>query len=1069
MKYFLISTLFLLALCATVNVMAQEQPVRYVPKETVKLSEFLTILEKQYDVKFAYSADVLPLNKMVPFKKTLSLEQALSYLSKELDILYVISGKRVVLTRNEKKPQVSTEKKTVAGSVFNSKDDMPLEGVAVNVAGTHNSVLTDASGKYLITVNKESDILEFNYIGKEPLRLTIAQASIVKLNDDSRMLDNVIITGYGSTEKKENQVGSAYQISSEKLERKPVDRIDHMLDGLVPGLRWDVQSDNQTSARPRYQTRIRGDGSFNASGEPLWIIDGVPLYTGGSTNLIPGINTSVSPLSYINPNDIRSITVLKDATATSIYGANGSNGVILVTTKKGAVGANRTTYSARTGINIITNTKFQVLNGDEYRMLLNETYKNSGQTPPNYIPAKDIYNTDWYDVFFRNGLTNMQDLSFSGGNENTRYYISTSYYNEKSTMIANNTQRLSMRVNLDQKVARWMNVAFRVGGSYNKNKIFSPGTDYFVNRPTTSPYNPDGSFTMFDSAMNQKFFNSFAAASQNDDNQNTMALNGNITVTIKLLKGLEFTSTNGIDYLNVKEDEYESMYNWTGSSSGGDATRSQTNYLKWISTNRINYTTRIGKGRFDALVATEASNAKRSSITAEGYGFANDNIREVSYASTRLGSSSAEEEAALSLLSRVSYSWDNKYSIITNYRRDGNSSFGADVRWANFASIGGSWNISNERFWHIRWIDLAKLKISYGTNGNSRIGIYDAKGTYSFDNTYSYNNAPGAVMTRGENPGYSWETSKQLNVGASLSFFNRINLDIELYRKRTINLIDLVDVSRTTGQTRINQNVGSVENKGIEITLSTVNVRYKGFEWVTDLNLTHNRNRILALNNENSKVYGDNIRQVGTDMNAFYLIRWAGVDPRDGGPLWYDARGNITKLYDPLNRVAVGSSTPDVYGGINNTFSYKGFSLSVLLNYTIGGYAFSSLRRNAETDGYEILNNNQSRNLLNRWVEEGDLTTVPKLQSKSTKSFMNSTRFLHHKTSLRLQNIALNYNFHPDVIKHLWMRSLSAYAQADNVGMWTPYGGSSDRNTYKNSFSPFPVQCVISLGIVAGF
>lgn len=1074
MKKMLLIVLLLVGVQLAGSVQAQD-PVPMTQQDAVKLSDLLSALEKRFQVKFAYSPDVLPLNKLVALKaKGDKLAPILDELSKTLGITYVVNGKRVVFAKAEVK-----KAGTVSGTVTSDIDGTPLEGVTVSALGQSRHTVTDPAGKYALETNGDVTELAFSFMGMQTKRVAITgRVMNVSMEQDLRLLEGVVVSGYGLSERRENQIGSAVVVTAAQLERKPLDRVDRVLEGLVPGLQYEVQADDQSSPRPRYSTRIRGQASFLASNEPLWIIDGVPIYTGNATNAIIGVNVSISPLSYINPNDIQSITVLKDAAATTIYGANGANGVILLNTKKGLASKDKITYNFRTGINTITDTKFQVLTGDEYRELAAEAYANAGLNPADYpFPLmKDTANTDWYDKFFRNGLTMLHDLSFSGGNERTRYFISGAYFKEKKTMIANDNERLSIRMNLDQRINKRLSLAFKMGGSYNRNNLFLPQSDYYTNRPNINPYNADGSYALYDSVTGYRFLNRLAYAAQNDFNQRTFAVNGNVSASLKLIDGLEFTTTNGLDFFNIREDEYESRKNWSGMDIDGKpvgyARRAQTNYLRWISINRLNYAKQFGAHLVEALIGSEAMDGRRNSLYAFGSNFANDDIREISFApeETQRAGSSVEEESALSGFSRVSYTYDKRFAALFNLRRDGNSRFGKDVAWGTFASAGVAWTVSNEAWWKSKTIDFVKVKASYGTNGNSRVGNYASKGLYSFDEEYSYNGQPGAVMTTGENPAFSWETTRMFNTGINLSILKRISVELEGYRNTTSRLIDNVDVSRTTGETKINQNMGSVRNTGVELTLITNNLDSKDFQWVTNFNIAHNRNRIISLYNNNDKVLGtETIRRVGEDANTLYLVRWAGVDPRDGSPMWYDLRGNITKVFDLNNRVAVGSTNPDFFGGITNTVSYRQFSLSALVYYSVGGYGFSGLRRNSESDGLYIFDKNQSRNQLDRWREEGDLALSPKLMyGISSSSSRNSTRFVHKKTNLRLQNVSLNYRLPDKIAGKLRLQNFSAYLQADNVGFWTPYQSRKDRNTYKNSFSPYPLERVISFGLVAG-
>jgi TonB-linked SusC/RagA family outer membrane protein len=1021
-------------------------------------------IKQQTGFFFLYDADVLKKSGTVNLElKNADLTDALKQMTFGKSLNYKIIDKTVIISEATSSNKSSFEDITIKGMVKSKegpgKQDLPLPGVVVTVKGTKKAVATFGDGSYSITAPADG-ILVFTMIGFGTKEVPIEGKKLIDvvLSETASALQEVIITGYGTSEKKENQVGSAVQITRKDLDRKTLNRIDELLVGIVPGLEWGVQDASAVSARPRYQTRIRGESSFGASNEPLWIIDGIPINTGNETNSILGVNTSISPLTYLNPNDIESMTILKDATATSIYGANGSNGVILITTKKGIPGVDNLNYSFRTGVNKLTNKRFQVLNASEYRELAAESFANSSSI----IPIEDSgANADWYDLYFRNGVTSQHDISLRGGSNKTRYYVSAAIFNEKPIMIANSTRRYSTRINLDQSVNKSIDLFFRLGASYNLNKLFTPGSSYYKNRPVDGPYDANGNYVI-------KFYNELPDAQFNDDGQKAMAMNGAFGGAFRIIPGLSITSTNGIDYTNLHENRYESMYTFTG-RNGAYAYQNQSINFNWNTQQRINYEKTFNKHAISVLFGGEASSADRRSVGALGSGFANDRIREVTYAAKTEGTSSGQEQTALSYYGQFRYSLSDKYSLVGSFRGDANSDFGSDVRWATFKSIGASWTISNEKFWNIKEVDFAKLKISYGTNGNSRLGSNRSKGIYSFDNTNNYNGEPGAIMIGGENPKLSWETTYLLNTGISLGLFKRISLELEVYQNTTKNLLDNVDVSRTSGFTRILQNVGSVRNSGIEATLKTQNIITKNFEWTTNFNISHNKNKILELYGGNDKVSDLTFKRVGEDLNTNYLIKWAGVDPRDGAPLWYDARGNITREFDLNNRVAAGSSTPDFFGGMTNTFKYKDFTLNALLVYNVGGYQFSGLQRDTESDGRNLRADNQSRNQLDRWREPGDLALAPKnILGENANAGRNSTRFLHEKTSLRLTNVSLNYNLPKAMLAPIKLSTASVYLQADNVGFWVPYKTRSDRNDYRNSFSPYPQPLVLSFGINVG-
>jgi TonB-linked SusC/RagA family outer membrane protein len=1021
-------------------------------------------IKKQTGYFFLYDAAILKKSGTVNLElKHTELTDALQQLTAGKALDYKIIDKTVIISEAKTSTKTAQQEIIVKGTVTSKgnpgQPNQTMPGVVITVKGTKKVTTTSRDGSYSIQAPANGTLV-FSMIGYGTKEVAISGNKIIDvlMLETASELNEVIVSAYGTTEKKENQIGSASVVTSKDLERKPVDRIDKLLEGLVPGLQYGVQdgADNTSSIRTRYQTRIRGEASFGASNEPLWVIDGIPLNTGNQTNMILGVETSISPLTYLNPNDIESIVVLKDATATSIYGANGSNGVILITTKKGISGKKTLSYGFRTGLNLINNSRFHVLNADEYRELYRESYVNNTTLDQSKIPDLGTTNTDWYEEFFRTGVTTNHDLSFSGTHKNTRYYVSGAYYNQKMIMIKNNVERLSGRINIDHKLNKSVDLFLKMGVSHNRNKLFNPTDAYYINRPIDGPYNADGTYV-------EAFYNKLREANYNENAQKTNLLNGNIGGTVKIIPGLTYTNTNGIDYQSTKENIYSWMF--ASSNKEGKAVFSKAKTIDWNSQHRLNYQKTIKEHDFSALLGAEVESDDASSGSLIGYGFEDDYIRNPSYAQRIDSTVGGSRKNSFSYYGQFRYTLSNKYSLLGSFRRDGSSDFGSDVKWATFNSVGASWTISNEKFWKIKQIDFAKLKLSYGSNGNSRFGAYRSKGLYRFLEGDSYNDQPGAVMYTGENPVLSWETTHIINGGLSLGLFNRISMEVEFYRNITKDMLDKVEVTRTTGFTSIDQNIGSVKNSGIEMNLVTQNIQNKNFEWTTKFNIARNTNKILKLN-DNVKVLDKTIRMVGHDASTFWLVRWAGVDPRDGGPLWYDANNNITKTFDLANRVSIGTATPDFFGGMTNSFKYKDFNLSSLLIYNVGGYAFSILQRNAESDGRNLATQNQSRNLLDRWREPGDLSLIPKtVLGENADNARNSTRFLHKKTSLRLQNISLNYNLPKKLIRRASLERVNVYVQADNVAFWTPYRTKKDFNDYRNSFDPFPQPLVLSFGL----
>ena len=974
----------------------------------------------------------------------------------------------------------------------------PLIGVTVQQKDTKNMTVTNLEGRYELTVSGALPVtLTYSYIGMKKLMKSInSQAELtVKMQDDATTIKDVVIVGaYGTMQKRSDLVGSAYQVGSKELENLPKGRLDTMLDGLMPGVKIDINSDSPDNSRPRFNVRVRGDGSLSASSEPLWVVDGVPMFTGGTTNQMPGQNYTISPLSFLNPDDIESITVLKDATATSIYGADGGNGVVLVTTKKGREGKTNVSVNVEYGVaNIDRSTAPKVLNAQQFMELARESYANAGLDPRTF-PYQDnelnqfsTTDTDWLDVYYDTGSTFQGNVAVNGGSDKTKYYLSGSYYRNQSTIIGNKQQRFSLRTNMDFQLHKKVKLSSILSASYNTNDLFNMGRDFYENLPIYSPYNPDGTLRLYNQFVDgidadgnvtyrrQKFFNSVAEREQNENTQKALYVNANFSLRYDVLPGLQYTGQFGVDFQSNLEQMYSSQKNWSGTSvigTEGYSTRQSAHISNWNTIHRLNFNRTFGLHTIGALVGFEAGSRDYTVVGSTGSGFINDYIQDVSYANTRNGSNYSSTTRKASFLGQATYSFDHRYYLTANARRDGNSQFGSDVRWADFASVGVSWNEHNEKFFRVPWITVLKLKASYGANGNSRLGSQEALGLYAYGDSYAYNGEIGGTQSGTPNHTLSWETTYKTNLGFRIELLNRFDIDFDWYNHHTKNLLSNLDVSRTTGDTKVYRNVGELRNRGFDLTLTSKNIvsqKDDGFRWETELNLAHNTNVLLKLYNGIQKNFGTYSYIEGYDVSTMFLVRWAGVDPADGMPMWYDKDGNVTKLYSTDNRVAGDNSHSDVTGGMTNTLSYKGFSLRFLLNYQFGGYAFTSFGRALFSDGYYSASQNQAIEQMDRWQQSGDVALNPKpIWGVSTSSVMNSTRYLYNKTLIRLQNVVLSYRFPRDIIKPVGLTQCTVSLVGNNLFAYSPYA-SSDHNSYKTCMSGYPAERSFSLSVNIGF
>ena len=1064
-----------------------------------------TQLERQSGYTFLYKKeDIQNLRSGKLEIKDQKLDNVLDELFKSSGLTYEIDDKVIIVRKAQvgRNTATTTQQERVIRGRVNNESGEPLAGATIYVKNASGrTAQTDEQGRYELTVPSSvvRPVLVFTYVGMETKEITPDTQNTVNVQLTSAvnvLEETVIVGGYGVAQKRLDMVGSAFQVTSEQLKNLPAQRIDNMLEGLVPGLQIDFNTDQASSTRQRMNLRVRGQASLSASNEPLWIVDGIRVYTGDRTNLIPGMNTAVSPLSYLNPDDIESITVLKDATMASIYGADGANGVILITTKKGIKKAPELRFTSRYGLaQINESTRFKVLNAQQYRELARESYQNVPGNDMAYFPFQDlpnnpysVTNTDWYDVFYGTGTYFQNNINVSGGSEGVDYYVAGEYFTNGSTIKGNQQDRFSLRGNIDFNITDKLNLSLQMNGSYNVNDLFNPSSDYYSYLPILSPYNDDGSLRLWNeevialqdpltgdfvsSVLSRRFFNSVAEREENDYMQRSFYSVNNLSLDYQIIPGLKFTSQLGVNLQSSHEEIYAARSNWSGINTlqgepRGYSTRSHANFLIWSVIERLNYHRQFGKHNVSGLLGFEASSEDRRSLAAYGNGFANDHIKEISYAATRENAtSSANRVRRSSFFGQGGYNYDSKYYLNLNWRSDGNSDFGDDVQWGHFWSMGSSWNIHNEDFFQSDVLKVLKLKASYGTLGNSRLGSQRAKGLYTYGTSSNYLRQSGSVMSSVWNRKLSWEQSYMTNIGLRANLNHRIDMEVEVYYKKTVDLLQEQDVSRATGDTRVTRNIGSTRNRGIEFSIETVNIDRKDFSWRTEANISRNENMLVELYNGIPQTRDRTIWMEGYDLGTYFLVRWAGVDPRDGAPLWYDVNGNLTRIYNNANRVPGKNSTPWFYGGITNTFRYKDWKLNFLATYSAGGYRFTTFGRNASSDGLHLMESNQSVNQLDRWQQPGDLALSPKpmWQVSNAASTMNSTRYLYNATFIRLKNIYLTYNLSPEWTKRIGLKGASVSLLADNLGIWTPYD-KKDRNSYKQAMSGYPMETTISMGL----
>ncbi len=970
--------------------------------------------------------------------------------------------------------------KKVSGVVKDEAGN-PLPGATVTVKGQSKKVyaLTDLDGRYTISVPglSENTELEFSYLGMKPAEVKVGKRSavdVVMLTDGNILDEVVIVAGYGLAQKRSDMTGSAFQVDSKKLEKLPAARIDNLLDGMVPGLTIE-EKDGSTGGRSQYRIRVRGDASLSASSEPLWIIDGVPVYTGTRTSsTLSGMSYSVSPLSFINPDDIESMTVLKDAATTALYGADGANGVILVTTKSGDGDSKlRVNASVRYGVSQVDrSTLLRLCSTEQWWTLAEEAWTNAGYSMDNFPYQDNEHNsysttsTDWYDVYFGTGSNAQYNVSVSSGGAKAKHYLSLSYYNEKTVVKGNEQQRFSVRNRSSYKLGKRLSADVNLSLSYNVNDILSVSRNELKVIPIFSPYDEDGvtprlynyysrDVNNYSPQMYKFVYSSVADRKYNDNTQRTIAGDGDITLKYEILDGLTATVQGGANILSGLEMLYYSKHTLDGitesSEQDGYSRRSAAYAFTWNNIDRLNFNRRFGKHSVGALAGIELVNKENRSLYATGAGFANDNIKEIYYAqeSTRKGASSASNSRSLSYMAQATYSYDNRYYVSSSWRRQGYSSFSTYSRWGDFTSVGLSWNAHNERWYHIPWMDKLKIKVSFGNSGNSRVDTSAAYGSYSYNSGDYYGGIMGATQSSAPNPGLSWENTYILNAGINVGFLDgRVDLEVEAYDKYTTGLLYSGRVSSIITDATVTRNVGAIENQGLEFTLSTRLFDNPKFKWNMDFNGSLNRNVIRELYKDMHTGFFDSVWMVGASKSDWWLSRWAGVDPATGNPMWYTVDGDLTFNFSYDNRVLLPeySKEPDLSGGLSNTFSFGPFSARVMMTYSIGGWTLTSY---TQDDGHDIIGFNTVVEDLDHWRKPGDISKNPKyVYNSSNMSTMGSTRFLYSKTNVQLKNVTLTYTFPKSLCRKAHLSGASFSLMGDNLYLWCP-GQSKSRNSYK--------------------
>lgn len=990
------------------------------------------------------------------------------------------------------------QEKTISGNITDQKGE-PLPGVNIVVKGTARGVQSDFYGNYSIKADVGTTLV-FRYLGQQTVERSVGASSTlhVQMQEDTQALEEVVVVGYGS-EKKSNVTGAISSVKAKTIENVPIPSIDQVLQGQVAGLNV-----NTGSGQPGQSGTIivRGRSSFNSSAnlEPLFIIDGVRVNEDNFRSL--------------NANDIADISVLKDAAAAALYGNRAAGGVIIVTTKKGDFNSPLTvTYRSQYGISTRPDPNFEVMNALELLTYEREIIGAGLGATVSEEEAEALArqtNTNWSDIFFKKGKTLRHEVVLSGGGAKTRTYNSMSYFEQEGITFRTGLKAFSLRSNIDTRSDRF-NFASNITVNFSRSdftvdalrglntggELDNPFLVPYLGLPYQSPYNPDGSLNTVGDGSNGFLNTPYIALNTlklNTDREDEIKAIINLKGSYELVKNISVGTSFGLDYQN-----YTNLDIVHPTSIRGSITPSPDSEIKGARTDfnvqntRITFTNSITYSNvFNDAHSMEGSvfveyvkrHLRTSGFTGFGLhpglsgslrGIIDGNITEEvdgedTHPYIANVSGSARDLGLFSIFGLVKYDYKNRYGIQASIRRDASSRFTDTNEWGTFWSISGRWNINNESFMaKATWLDELKLRLSYGILGNEAIGfgegnVFPTLNLFALGNGYA--GTPGIFPATLGNPDLRWEEQKSANIGLDFGFLqNRLSGSLELYQIDTEDILSPAPISLTSGFGSINRNLGAVRNKGVELSVSYDIIRNKNLIWNIYGNTAYNKNEILTTDGEEGVRINGEITALS--IGTFYLVRWAGVNPANGEPLYLDADGNITNNYSLDNRVVLTDKTrdPKFHGGFGTNISYKGFSLSSLFSYTTDVWRDNGSLGLIE-DPSVVGIANQSTSMLRAWSQPGDITDIPSVNF-STRLNLDD-RYLEDASFLRLRNITLGYTLPGSKIDQV-LKSIRFYIQGQNLFTWTKWSGFDPESNTAGDFFDYPVPKTYTFGIDINF
>ena len=934
----------------------------------------------------------------------------------------------------------------IKGTIVDSKTGEPVIGASVKVKGTKLAAVTDLNGEFELNTHANAT-LQISYVGFKETEVKASNGMKISLEEDTESLEEVVVVGYG-TQKKESLTGAMANIKGEKLKDITSATVENMLNGKVSGVYVAPGSGRPGSTGAII---IRGQTSINGATAPLWVVDGVIV--GNSAG-------------DLNPDDIETMTVLKDAASTAIYGSEGANGVVVVTTKQAKHEKMSISLSAKAGLSTLNRGNLEMMDGAEFY----DYYKSFQNVESVNFPRwnEDLRNSnfDWFKLAKKTGSTQDYNLTLNGGSQNIQSMFTLGYFKEEGAVKGYDMNRYSTRIKVVYKPYEWLTIKPNISGSRtnDKDKQYSVGAMYSM-MPWDSPYDENGNLVpnYYAGWVNSKatnYLNDLAAG--NYSTSTTYDLSGGLDFDIQIAPWLTFSSVNNYSYYNSQTHGY-----YDPKSSSGEGVKGRTTEYNYTSTRR--YTNQLlrfkkswGKHNVNALLAYEFNDYEMKYTDVYATGFISGFEDFMTAAKPEMANGYRTAWAKQSYFTQWRYDYDSRYYGELSLRRDGRSNFGSNNRYGNFFSVSGAWNINNESWFKADWVDQLKLRAAFGSVGNVPTSLYPSYSLYSVGATYNEN--PGALISQIGNKDLTWEKTYTTGVGVDASFWqNRLHATLDYYIKNTSNILYQVPVTGLVGVTSIWKNIGKMRNTGIELTVGGDIIRTKDLTWNVTANISHNSNELRdlykqrdangnyvvkpVLISDGTSIAGtaQRILEIGEPVDTYYMKEWAGVNPEDGKPQWYmdDANGNkvVTDSYSKASYYKCGKASPDVYGSFSTSLFYKNFDLQANFGYSLGGQIYSYYRQEFDSDGAYAGDRNQMKlqKGWSRWKKPGDIATHPRaMYNNQDKGNLASSRYLESSDYLKLRSLTLGYNFD---LKKYGIQTLRLSVSGENLFTITDYSG----------------------------